>query len=473
MSEYLLAYEDAQSIYQRIYTDRTDNSKTESLKARVKDPLWFISRQWQFGEFLAESCGYPVKMELSYSELPIQNVRHMNNTIQPYDTAKPVEWYIEDETNDQKPVDWDERRLEYTCDLECTGAKLHAEEYYSGDLDWYDFVLEGNPNFTGKPVNKITVIPTNAMYRGMPSIRYWAFEDGNVNFKSIIREDENVLTTMLTIFSQLFGEDWYMVPLEQKTGTLRKILSLNVKDNFDNTFQIGPIADISANSGLWSMFTLSNKNETPPNGSLFFLPNTISNMLESDDVEEVTFLRDEMMNIAWAVENKYEVDGRQVDRNDELAMLEKEKDMNRANTINRNGSLPLYTEMGEVPENWVPYFPVLLSSQSAQMVLKRGKASPVDGVPYYPTDPKGKIIKESILVNEEEIPAIPVSVVRKYNLVNLGRNENWVLEKDAATGKWGIRRTDPGTANLLVWSSREKKVGKKVHLKDLNFDTVE
>jgi hypothetical protein len=473
MSEYTLIYENAQSIYQRIYTDRTDSSKTESLKARVKDPLWFISRQWQFGEFLAESCGYPVNMELSYSELPIQTVKHSNNTIQPYDTEKPVEWYVENEINGQKPVDWDERKLEYTCDLECSGAKLHMDEYYSGDLDWYDFILEGDPNFTGKPVNKINVIPTNAMYRGMPSIRYWAFEDGNVNFKSVIRDDENVLSTMLNIFSQLFGEDWYMVPLEQKTGTLRKILALNIKDNFNNTFQIGPIADGSTNNSLWSMFTLSNKNGTPPNGSLFFLPNTITNLLESDDVEEVTFLRDEMMNMAWAVENRYEVDGKHVDRNDELAMMENEKDSNRAKRINRSGGLPLYTEMGEVPENWIPYFPVMMNAQSAQMVLKRGKTAPIEDVPYYPTNPKGKIIKESTLVNEEEIPALPVSIVRKYNLVNLGRNENWVLDKNSTTGKWGFKRTDAGVANLLLWSSREKKVGKKVPLKDLNFDTVE
>jgi len=467
MSEYTLIYEDASSIYQKIYTDRTDETKTESLKAKVKDPLWFISRQWQFGEFLAESCGYPVKMELSYSELPIQAVRHKDNTTQPFDAAKPMEWYIENEINGQKPADWDDRRLEHTCDLECPGAKLHADEYYSGDLDWYDFVLEGNPDFAGRPVTKLNVIPTNAVYRGMPAIRYWAFEDGNVNFKSIIREDENVLTTMLTIFSQLFGEDWYMVPLEQDTGTLRKILSLSVHDNFDNTFEIGPVADASTDSSLWSMFALSKKNGAPPDGSLFFLPNAISHLLESEDMEEVTFLRDEMMNMAWAVENRYEREGKAIDRNDELAMTE------RQTAAAKKGDLPLYTEMGEVPENWVPYFPVALGAQTAQMVLKRGKAAEVPGVPYHPTNPKGKIIKESSLVNEEEIPATPISVVRKYNLVNLGRNEKWVLEKDNATGKWGVRRTDAGTANLLLWSSREKKVGKKVPLKDLNFDTVE
>lgn len=466
MSEYELVYENASTIYQKIYTDRIDETKIEALKARVKDPLWFLTRQWQFGEFLAESCGYPVKMELSYSELPIQTVRHMNNAAVPYDVSKPMEWYIEDEVNGQKPADWNSRSLEYICDLECPGSKLHADEYYSGDLDWFDFVAEGNPNFTGRPVTKINIIPTNAVYRGMPAIRYWAFEDGNVNFKSIVRQDENVLTTMLTIFSQLFGEDWYMVPLEQKVGTLRKILSLEIHDNFGNTFTIGPVADTSTDNSLWSMFTLSKKNGTPPDGSVFFLPNTIAHLLESEDMEEVTFIRDEMMNMAWAVENRYEQDGKPVDRDDELAMMEQEK------VENKNSGLPLYTEMGEIPENWVPYFPVALGSQTAQMVLKRGKAAAVPGMPYHPTTIKGKIIKESVHVNEEEIPATPISVVRKYNLVNLGREEKWELAKDTS-GKWSVRRTDAGAANLLLWSSREKKVGNKVPLKDLKFDTVE
>lgn len=472
MGEYDIVFDDASCIYQKLYTEKIDETRKESLKAKVKDPLWFISRQWQFGEFLAESCGYPVKMELTYSELPIQTVIHSNNTSEAYDSKKPMEWYIENDINGQKPTDWDSKRLEYTCSLVCTGARLNADEYYSGDLDWHDFTLDGKPNFTGRPVTKVEMVPTNAVYHGMPAIRYWTFEEGNVNFKSIVRQDENILVTMMTIFSQLFGEDWYMVPLEQNVGTLRKIISLRIHDNFGSTFEIGPVLDTSTDSSRWSMFTLVDKNGTAPDGSIFFLPNTISNMLESEDMEEVTFIRDEMMNMVWAVENKYEKDGKVIDRNDELAMEEEGKEAERKKFRSQKGSYPMYLEMAEVAENWIPFFPVAIGSQSAQMALKRGKAAQIPGVPYNPTDPKGKIVNESSIVNEEEIPAAPISLVRKYNLVNLGRNEQWVLEKDIS-GKWSIRRTDAGTANLILWSSREKLAGKKVPLKDLKFDIVE
>lgn len=471
MGDYTLNYDDPLCIYQKLYTGSIDENRTEALKARVKDPLWFLSRQLEFGEFLAESGGFPVKVEISYSELPIRSVRHSNNTTEDYDARKPMEWYTEDEKGGQKPTDWDERRLEYAFGLECPGAKLHAEEYYSGDLDWYDFTLEGEPDFTGQPVKTLKVVPTNIVYRGMPALRYWAFEDGSVNFKSIIRQDENILTTMVLIFSQLTGEDWYMVPIGQNVGTLRKIHELKVYDNFDREVVLRPVEDASSDSSRWSMFTLASKNGTPADASLFFLPNTISVMHESEDLEEVTFIRDEMMNLAWAVENKYEKDGKAIDRNDEMAMEHEEKDNGRQNVSGRKSEYPVYTEMGEVPENWVPYFPVRITL-SGQMALVRGRAAEIPGLPYNPTSTKGMIINESRVLDEEEIPAAPISVVRKYNLVNLGRDEQWALARDAA-GKLTIRRTDAGSANILLWSSREKKVGKKVPLMDLKFDTVE
>jgi len=31
-----------------------------ALRAEVRDPLWFLTRQWQFGEFKGEDAGSPV-----------------------------------------------------------------------------------------------------------------------------------------------------------------------------------------------------------------------------------------------------------------------------------------------------------------------------------------------------------------------------------------------------------------------------
>lgn len=45
----------------------------ESLKAKVRDPLWMLSRQWQLGEFQGENAGKAASIKLSYQKyLPHQ-----------------------------------------------------------------------------------------------------------------------------------------------------------------------------------------------------------------------------------------------------------------------------------------------------------------------------------------------------------------------------------------------------------------
>ena len=38
-----------------------------SLRAEVRDPLWFLTRQWQFGEFQGEDAGSPIDARLAYA----------------------------------------------------------------------------------------------------------------------------------------------------------------------------------------------------------------------------------------------------------------------------------------------------------------------------------------------------------------------------------------------------------------------
>jgi hypothetical protein len=37
-----------------------------SLRAEVRDPLWFLARQWQFGEFEGEDAGSPIDARIAY-----------------------------------------------------------------------------------------------------------------------------------------------------------------------------------------------------------------------------------------------------------------------------------------------------------------------------------------------------------------------------------------------------------------------
>ena len=42
-----------------------------SLRAEVRDPLWFLARQWQYGEFEGEDAGSPIDARVAYTTSPL------------------------------------------------------------------------------------------------------------------------------------------------------------------------------------------------------------------------------------------------------------------------------------------------------------------------------------------------------------------------------------------------------------------
>ena len=456
-----------------------DEGYKESLKAKTKDPLWFLVKQWQTGEFMAEDCGHPVHTEISYAELPTKTVVHGNGNTEPYDSRYPVEWYIEKGEDGGTPPDWDVSKLEYKADILFDGLRLSADGYYSGSLDWYDFIIKRNNAQFSAYKGPITD-PATITFAGMPSLRYWEFENAAINFKMIERPEENIerseenierpggnfLTTMVLDFSLLYGEDWYMAPLEQHVGTVRKVVSIKGTDSFDEGFTIPPVQNSPNANALnqWSMFSMTEDGKPIPDNSLFYLPNTIRELLESGAVEEVALIRDEMMNLVWAVERKYEEKGIVVNRDDESRP--------EALPVYREFK-PVYTEKTDAPENWIPYFPVMLSG-GTRVALLRGRTSLSQTGEQ--SSYRGKFIGESKQFNQEEVSSLTVALRRKYRLLNLGREENWDLIKNpqgSSQGKYSFKKSGGDTNKLLSWRARDKKPVNPVPLKPILFDTVE
>ena len=67
-----------------------------SLKAEVRDPLWFLTRQWQFGEFQGEDAASPIDVALGVRSAPIAFMR-VGATEIPYDPTVPIETRVERE----------------------------------------------------------------------------------------------------------------------------------------------------------------------------------------------------------------------------------------------------------------------------------------------------------------------------------------------------------------------------------------
>src|SRR3954462_497598 len=67
----------------------------EALAARVRDPLWLLTRQWQMGEFAGEDAGSPIGAQGAWRADPITEVRGRAGGVQPPDPLLPLEAVVE------------------------------------------------------------------------------------------------------------------------------------------------------------------------------------------------------------------------------------------------------------------------------------------------------------------------------------------------------------------------------------------
>ena len=52
------------TFWNRLEPRPRSNSIRESLAARIRDPLWLLTRQWQMGEFRGDDAGSPIKAKV-------------------------------------------------------------------------------------------------------------------------------------------------------------------------------------------------------------------------------------------------------------------------------------------------------------------------------------------------------------------------------------------------------------------------
>src|SRR4051794_26105677 len=62
-----------------------------SLRAEVRDALWMLSRQWQFGEFRADDAGSPVLTTLRLEHAPLSSYSAGSVVEADWDAAVPLE----------------------------------------------------------------------------------------------------------------------------------------------------------------------------------------------------------------------------------------------------------------------------------------------------------------------------------------------------------------------------------------------
>jgi hypothetical protein len=542
-----------------------------SLRAEVRDPLWFLTRQWQFGELTGEDAGSPIDARIAMRHQSLK--LYAPRAAQPgsYDPATPLEAVVEreavpddlmthmqicraffkrlappvdvtaikalyrgayplDETKIVGAIDgdtalalplalaelfdgaaflsamrdgshaatvagfglgvaisdaltaaaaavrawfdalylapsagasaWAPSQLEYqfACATDPAGPQtvLLANDYAQGHLDWFAFDIDNREGTrlgeaAGPAVpameEALSYLPVAVTFGGMPSARYWEMEDRKIEFAHLDVHTTEIAKLLLAEFALVFSNDWCVAPYEVEVGTLCKIDGIVVTDVFGERNLVR-----AAGRGRdedwqrWAMFSLTTRAAGDVAGTVLFLPPATPKLLESGPLERVIFLRDEMANMAWAVERVVASGlGEGVDGN---RLAYERQPAAPAPLPLPEGVNARYHFGTDVPLNWRPFVPVHVPGSIRSVRLQRARLPEFGGVarPIL-----GRIIAEPApyYVNEEEIS-------RAGRIVTLG-----------------IQRSRWLDGSIVLWLGRRTLTGRGEGSSGLAFDQIE
>jgi len=320
---------------------------------------------------------------------------------------------------------------------------LTASEFFDGHLDWSSFDLNFEVNLGTDRDQKFTqitetTVPAPVLFRGAPAPRYWELEDARIEYGLMPVGPTDLAQLLMIEYASSYGNDWFVVPLTLPVGSLTQVNSLVVTDSFGVQSLLRPIGDRALPEAQWSMYQLAHLRrpgeEQPlkPASNLFFLPPAVGRSLESASVEDVLFMRDEMANVAWAIERRLE------------SPVEKSvpsKDTTPVQDGAGDALLPRYLLSSTVPSYWIPLLPVQLAGSSGNVIsrLRRGAVLQPDGSNKVHLA-QGEILNKDpeLLMFDEEVPREGVHVTRHYQLTRWIDGSTWVwmaLRKDVGRGE--------------------------------------
>lgn len=338
------------------------------------------------------------------------------------------------------------------------GAKtlLSAEQYAQGHLDWYSFDIDNRSNAVlkdrpGEAIaagtgvkTQLSFIPAPVSFGGMPLPRYWEMENYKTEFADVTAQTTDVAKLLLTEFALIYSNDWCIIPFNLESGSLTDMLGLVVTDVFGERLLIQAAGQgTDEDWQRWTLFNLHTTKEGDLSDHRLFLPPSIDKWMESDPVEKVNFLRDEMANMVWAVETAipsqlgYGISGH------ETAQRKADAENPVPPVFHETEGKVRYVLGTEVPYNWIPFAPVHNPGSNRQIRLQRAK---LPGPKRY----TGKILDHPapFFIHEEEVPRSGAMVTRSF------------------------QRTRWYNGKTCVWIGKRKQTGRGEGSSGLSFDQV-
>ncbi len=405
--------------------------------------------------------------------------------------------FLREELNlpaEESDSSWFRERLEYSFETELDEGNtkqttLGAEEYFHGHLDWFSFDIKkeageslDSPDPEIKKREVLTGIPTEASFAGMPNSRWWEMEDGSIDLGNLKASDTDIAKILVTQYALQYSNDWLCIPYAVPTGSYAEVEGVLVTDTFGQNFLVEAAHKNGEDWNDWNMYSLvynQEEFEKPKFDKRLLLPPSAAKTLESEPIEEIKLIRDEMANMVWAIEARIPnglgngLDGYEAARNleGELERLLEESqpesqialpevnlnpDVNRATTYKPQ----LKYQLGNsVSENWIPFVPVHQNGSNREIHFQRASMPRINELfEPHAIRPRTQLLREGIneednqqtpyYINEEEVPRAGVKVTGTY------------------------QRTRWYNGKVVSWYGRRKKTGRGEGSSGLRFDSV-
>ncbi|MEE9394872.1 MAG: hypothetical protein V3W41_20480 [Planctomycetota bacterium] len=312
---------------------------------------------------------------------------------------------------------------------------LVAPRHEGGEIDWHSFdfvpgaqleVPDEDPNASpDRSERSLTMFATPLRFSGMPADRYWSFEDGKVHMGRLDVQPHDLARLVVAEFAMVYGNDWIVVPLTVKGGSFTQIKDVRYTTTFGEEFRVD-VADDRNRSGRFRMFAIDEAGDSAKTFPGLFVPPTALGTLEGEALEEVHFVRDEMANLAWAIERTVQArTGEPRSRDDE------ERPINQVADLEPGAELQ-YLLQTEVPASWIPFVPI--STGIGKMALRKGTMGDVDLSQSVLLKPTPLTIQDQELPREglrlRRVPSLARAQDGSYlrwvaRKASVGRGEGW------------------------------------------------
>lgn len=389
---------------------------------------------------------------------------------------------------------WLKERLEYSFrtgidEGDSTQTELNAEEYFHGHLDWFSFDVakekaETNQAFdeTIRKREVLTVIPSEASFAGMPNSRWWEMEDGSIDLGNLKASDTDIAKILVTQYALQYSNDWLAIPYDIPTGSMVEVEGILVRDTFGQNFFVEAAHKDGESWNEWNMYSLTVEKgefENPDFDKRVLLPSAAVKTLESEAIEEVKFIRDEMANLVWGIESRIPnglgegLDGYEAAKNlqDEFLRLIQPKEVPSEITLpitvgpNEESKVSTYKaqlryQLGNsVSENWIPFIPVHQQGSNREIHFQRASMPRIiELFEPHAIRPRTPLLRDGIdekdeqinplFINEEEVPRAGVKLTSTY------------------------QRTRWYNGKIVMWYGRKKRTGRGEGSSGLRFDLV-